>query len=90
MQEINVKYNNLKNFVKSVDETNEWVIYLQSVPFESFHLTVKQKVSNGLSIDDIYKDIVNTSKIVPEKITDDIQKKLHRYIEYFTQIAQIM
>ncbi len=90
MQEINVKYNNLKNFVKSVDDTNDWVIYLQSVPFEAFHLTVKQKVSNGLSLDEIYKDIVNTSKIVPEKLTDDIEKKIRRYVEYFVQIAKIM
>jgi hypothetical protein len=90
MDQIYVKYNNLKQFILSIDDKNEWCTWFQDIGYEQFHLTVKSKLSNNMTADDIYKDIINTSKIEAEKINKDQETKLKRYILYFTEIGKIM
>ncbi len=87
MDQIYVKYDNLKKYILSIDE---WCIWLGTVPYEQFHLTVRSKLSNNMTVDDIYNDIITTSKFDKETITKEQKTKLHRYIEYFTSIAKIM
>ena len=90
MDQIYVKYDNLKKYVLSIDDKNDWCQWFGTVPYEQFHLTVRNKLSNNMTVDDIYNDIITTSKFNKEKITKNQEHKLHRYIEYFTQIAKIM
>ncbi len=40
MDQIYVKYNNLKQFILTIDKDNEWCIWLQGINYEQFHLTV--------------------------------------------------
>ena len=89
MQQVYIKYENLKKFTLTIVNTNEWVDYLQTVPYEAFHLTIKDKLLKKLSIEEMHTEIIDTSKIEPSKITDDQQKTLKRYIEYFSEIAKL-
>jgi hypothetical protein len=89
MQQIYVKYDNLKKFILTVDDKNEWITYLQTVPYESFHITMKSKLANNLTQEQIYEEIIQTSKIEPEKISEIQQKTLKRYIQYFSEISRL-
>lgn len=82
------KYNNLQKFLMTIDDANEWIQWIQTVPFEQFYLTIKAKAQ--LSTDQIMSDIIQTSKIDDAKLNDDIKTKLLRYIEYFKQVSAII
>ncbi len=90
MDQIYIKYDNLKKFILSINKDNDWVSWFQTVPYEQFHLTVKSKLSNKMSVDDIYNDIITTSKFDKDKVTKEQETILKRYILYFSEIAQIM
>jgi hypothetical protein len=89
MQSIYIKYENLKKFTLTIDQNNEWITWLQTVPYEAFHFTIKDKMSKNLSQDDMYQEIISTAKIEPNKISDTQKTTLLRYIEYFSEIAKL-
>ncbi len=89
MQEIYIKYENLKKFILTIDNQNEWVIYLQTVPYEAFHLTIKDKIAKNLSQDEMYNEIIATARIESDKINDTQKTTLKRYIAYFSAISKL-
>ncbi len=89
MQEIYIKYESLKRFILTIDAQNEWVIYLQTVPYEAFYLTIKDKIAKNLSQDQMYDEIISTARIESDKISDTHKTTLKRYIQYFTAISKL-
>jgi len=89
MQEVYLKYNNLLKFILTIDDTNEWITYLQTVPYEGFHLTIKDKLANNFTQEQIYDEIIQTAKLEPEKVSDVQKGILKRYIQYFSEICRL-
>lgn len=89
MEEVNKKYNNLKNLCNRIDEKNEWIISLQTTSLQLFLHTIRSKLAEPNATNDtIYSDIINVSKIDENTVKSEDKTLIKRYIEYFTKISQ--
>lgn len=88
MDEIGKKYNNMVALCMSIDNTNEWVIWLQTVPVGALISTIKTK--NGASVDQLYDMIIETSKFDTKKIGLVNEIKIKRYIAYFNEVSKLV
>lgn len=88
MDKITEKYFNMLRLCISIDKTNDWVIWLQTVPLETFLQSVKGKKITD--VDEVYSLIMDKSQLDPKKMTADNQVKIKKYISYFIEISTIM
>ena len=78
------RYASLQKFVLSIDDTNEWVTWLQTIPFEMFAFNIGKKLNINRSADEIYADVMQRSAINKELITPEVEEKFKLFMEYFS------
>lgn len=88
METVNIKFNNFKTLCNEIDSLNDWVVwFVDSVDLTSFLLNIKSQ--NHLEIDEIYEQLIITTKLQNEKV-EPHSIKIKRYIEYFKSITNII
>lgn len=87
MEIVNQKFNNFKQFILEIDNTNSWVIWFQDIQLPAFLLTIREK--KYLSNDQIYNQLIETTELEQDKLTGHTDK-LKKYIEYFSKISNVV
>lgn len=95
MQSVELKYANLQNYVKQLalqthpnSAENEWSIWLNGITFKMFYANLKIKLTGGSTADQIYNSFIG--KYPELKIDVEAEKKLRRYLAYFSEIANVV
>ena len=88
MEIVNQKFNNFKQFILEIDNTNDWVTwFVEKVDLPAFLLTIREK--KYLSNDQIYNQLIETTELKQDKLTGHTDK-LKKYIEYFSKISNVV
>ena len=92
-KECEAKFGRFKDVCKGIDENNAWVIYFcKDVDLSLFLFTIKSKLllNPNVTINGIYKEILETSKLTEEVVGKGVRDIVKRYIEYFLAIVKSM
>ncbi len=89
MDVVQTKYVSFQKFLLEIDCRNDWIVWLPSVNLNSFLMTLKDKYSAKMSIDEIYKSLIETAKIENDKVTPH-EERVKRYISYFVEIVKVL
>lgn len=87
MELVEVKFTNFKNFLLEIAPTdNQHLKILISSNLPIFLRTLKnyEKLSN----EELYKHIIEVTKLKPEDYKVEVVEKLKRYLEYFRAVAK--
>ncbi len=87
MEEVSKKYCNLQKLCMRIDGANVWT--LQTTTLEVFMFTIKKKILENANhtVQTLYQDIIDISKINEAIVKEEDKKLIKRYIEYFMQIC---
>lgn len=92
-EECEAKFGRFKKLCLKIDDKNEWVIFFcKEVNLRTFLFTISSKlaVNPKVTIDDIYKGLLETTKVSDEIVGNGVRDIVKRYVEYFLAVVKSM
>jgi len=87
MEAVALKYDNFKKFCLESLPDNDFVLMLQNTSMDLFLKTIKIKLAEFKSQEEIIQALSETAKINKNDFTQEQNLKFERYVSYFTQVA---
>jgi hypothetical protein len=93
LKECEAKFGRFKELCLKIDDKNEWVIYFcKEVGMTKFLYTIKYRLiqNQNVGIEDIYKELLETTKLTDEIVGNGVRDMIKRYTTYFLTVVRSM